>query len=106
MKGLRPEVFKEQIKNAYVNTVLQYRKDGDTSFYNMDQEQDESFTQNEVREKLMQSMMMKPKHNRRSSKSFMASSEVELSSDEGERQSVDETFSGKQRKNKKKTEDA
>jgi hypothetical protein len=35
-KGLRPEVFKEQIKNAYVNTVLQYRKDGDTSFYNMD----------------------------------------------------------------------
>ena len=36
MKGLRPEVFKEQIKNAYVNTVLQYRKDGDTSFYNVD----------------------------------------------------------------------
>jgi hypothetical protein len=41
----------------------------------------------------MQSMMMKPKQNRRSSRSFMASSEVELSSDEGE--SVDETFSGK-----------
>lgn len=104
MKGLRPQVFKEQMKNAYVNTVLQYRRDGDTSFYNVDQEQDESFTQNEVREKLMQSMMMKPKQNRRSSRSFMASSEVELSSDEEE--SVDETFSGKQRKKKKKAEDA
>jgi hypothetical protein len=36
MKGLRPQVFKEQMKNAYVNTVLQYRRDGDTSFYNVD----------------------------------------------------------------------
>lgn len=32
------------MKNAYMNTVLQYRKDGDTSFYNVDKEQDESFT--------------------------------------------------------------
>ena len=29
------------MKDAYVNTVQQYRKDGDTSFYNVELEQDE-----------------------------------------------------------------